>query len=83
MCLSRLGQILYGTGCLVAIALIVAGAMTPGWKEIEVPDTKEKVETGLFKWACKFPSGTGVAKGDREKFCKDWWEVSSSFIKEG
>jgi len=35
MCLSRLGQILYGVGMFVALALTVAGMLTPGWRQLE------------------------------------------------
>jgi len=36
MCLSRLGQILYGVAMFVALALTLAGALTPGWRQLEI-----------------------------------------------
>ncbi|KAI6210487.1 hypothetical protein M3Y96_00333700 [Aphelenchoides besseyi] len=35
MCISRLGQIIYGVGMFLAIALTAAGMLTPGWRQIE------------------------------------------------
>lgn len=70
MCLSRLGQIIYGTLALATIGLIVAAMFTPGWRSLnnklaagnDSGDLLSKVTTintinlGIF--FCQIPNNT-------------------------
>lgn len=69
MCLSRVGQIVFGALALVAAALILASMFTKGWKEFRakvvnagaVGGVEQTVmSVGIFPFAC---SGLNVTQG--------------------
>ncbi|CAD5229598.1 unnamed protein product [Bursaphelenchus okinawaensis] len=88
MCVSRLAQILYGVGTLVAMGLILASALTPGWKTIHMPNSTSEINTGLFKFACTAPENSTMNdiikdgnSTDIEKYCEEWWNNQPTWEK--
>ncbi|VDN52176.1 unnamed protein product [Dracunculus medinensis] len=84
MCLSFLGQILFGIIMAGSLGLTLASMFTPGWKQfsaesgfnienlkkLEIPET-----LGIFPFFCQMPNAnitntTSVGFA----YCKQWWE---------
>ncbi|KAH7709721.1 Protein CLC-1 [Aphelenchoides avenae] len=92
MCLSRLGQIIYGIVTFVAICLILAAMFSPGWRKLKmdvdsaVDNRKVPSNMGLFPFACTFPSNenksssSGTNPNDTD-FCKNWWNNQPTWEK--
>lgn len=76
MCVSNLAQVVYGLGCALAIGLLVASAVTPGWRSVDMPNSTKQAKTGLFRFACSFPGDKDDAGVDEDEYCRDWWKVS-------
>jgi len=87
MCLSRLGQIIYGIAMFVALALTLSGAFTPGWRQLEgrvngtydkndpqatSHEVKEKINVGLFNVFCSTPGETAQPNGASAQAVEDY-----------
>uniref|UniRef100_A0A915DT98 Uncharacterized protein n=1 Tax=Ditylenchus dipsaci TaxID=166011 RepID=A0A915DT98_9BILA len=78
MCLSRLGQIVYGSLAFVSVGLILGSMFTPGWRQfkVKVNETIQEAETklevpkdlnmGLFPFLCQMPNNLTHATSQPE-----------------
>ncbi|VDN38055.1 unnamed protein product [Gongylonema pulchrum] len=90
MCLSAIGQIIFGAIMLVTLALTAASMFSPGWRELtnstqtsidDLKNLKIPQQFGLFPFLCKTPTGSSGGDGadpNSVDFCKKWFEVSVS-----
>ncbi|CAJ0956219.1 unnamed protein product, partial [Mesorhabditis belari] len=71
MCLSGVGQIVFGIIMTSCFILTCVAMFSPNWRSFR-DDTDDKMTTGLFKFNCKFP---GTNENDSTDRCgKDWWK---------
>ena len=88
MCISRVGQIIYGVLAFMVAALILVSIFTPGWKQLEAKFKNEsaiefvkKIDIGLFSFACYIPEDSNnpqpVNENEFKEICEKWWEKRS------
>jgi hypothetical protein len=82
MCLSALGQIIYGSVMLVALGLTITSIATPGWNQFKngtVNDAKDGNfnlnSSGLFNFACNVTNSTKSSDNCEWKDIATWGKV--------
>lgn len=86
MCLSFVGQVIFGAVMLATLGLTIASMFSPGWRQFtnttgytikDLEKLKIPKEFGIFPFLCKTATGDNDYGGASEKsldFCKQWFE---------
>ncbi|CAK5047379.1 unnamed protein product [Meloidogyne enterolobii] len=93
MCISKLGQTIYGVLALTIVALTLASMFTPGWRKInaEVKEGEDRskiinqtISLGIFPFSCGWELGKSelhLNKSETDANCQKWWENQPTYEK--
>ncbi|KAF7634966.1 hypothetical protein Mgra_00005565 [Meloidogyne graminicola] len=93
MCVSKLGQTIYGTLAFIIVALVIASMFTPGWRKIqaEVKEGEDRskiinqtISLGIFPFSCGWEIGKSelnLNSTATDDTCKKWWENQPTYEK--
>uniref|UniRef100_A0A1I8BEU0 Clc-like protein n=1 Tax=Meloidogyne hapla TaxID=6305 RepID=A0A1I8BEU0_MELHA len=93
MCVSKIGQTIYGVLALFIVALTLASMFTPGWRKIKAEvkqgedHTKiinQTISLGIFPFSCGWELGKSelhLNKSATDATCEKWWENQPTYEK--